>query len=57
MEYSLTMFYSAIRSEATKETYELSLNKFYNYHSLTSYDELVKLDPNKIQRIIEEFIH
>ena len=56
MEYSLRLFYDAIKSKATKETYGLALNKFRNHFSIKNYDSLITMDTTKIQRMIEDFI-
>jgi len=53
---SLLLFYSAIKSEKTRLTYERYLNDFLRYFIIKSYDKLVSIEQKKLQEMIEDFI-
>ena len=53
---SLLLFYSAIKSEKTKQQYENYLEEFRNYFIIKNYDKLAQIEPKKLQEMIEDFI-
>lgn len=56
MQRSLILFQSAIKSNSTLETYGLALNRFRNHFLIKNCDSLLKIQPTKIQGMIEDFI-
>ena len=53
---SILLFHSAIKSDKTKECYDNYLRYFKDYFMIKSYDKLVKLDPKKIQTMIQDYV-
>ena len=56
MQRSLILFQSAIKSKSTLEVYDLALNKFRNHFLIKNCDSLLKIQPAKIQEMIEDYI-
>jgi len=56
MQRSLTLYYSAIKSEKTRENYNMHLDKFREYFIIKDFDSLTKIPPQKIQKMIEDYI-
>jgi len=55
-ERSLVLYYSAIRSEKTKENYSMHLDKFKEHFIIKDFDSLTKIKPQKIQEMIEDYV-
>ena len=53
---TLLLFYSGIKSDATKKQYERYLNDFLKYFMIKNYDKLSQMEPKKLQEMIEDFI-
>jgi len=53
---SLLLFYSAIKSEKTKQQYARYLDEFRRYFIIKDYDKLSRIDSKKLQEMIEDFI-
>ena len=53
---SLLLFYSAIKSEKTKQQYENYLDEFRSHFIIKNSDKLVQIEPKKLQEMIEDFI-
>ena len=53
---SLLLFYSAIKSEKTKQQYEHYLNDFREYFLIKDYDKLSQMESKKLQEMIEDYI-
>ena len=53
---TLLLFYSAIKSEKTKKQYENYLDGFCRYFLIKSYDKLSRMEPQKLQEMVEDFI-
>lgn len=56
MQRSLLVFNDAIKSEATRKFYNLALNKFLEWCRIKDADSLLKLDDDKIQIILEDYL-
>jgi len=56
MQRSIILFHSAIRSEYTKNSYELCLKKFKKHYLIKSFDGLLTIDPKKLQEMIEDYV-
>ena len=53
---SLLLFESGIKSQATLKWYTYSLDLFLKFCKVIDYDSLVKIDPEKIQIMIEDYL-
>jgi len=53
---SLLLFYSAIKTNATKKQYEKYLNEFLSHFIIKNFDKLTQIPPKKLQEMIEDFI-
>ena len=53
---SLLLFESGIKSEATLKGYLYQLDKFSKFCKVVDYDSLVKIMPEKIQILIEDYL-
>ena len=53
---SILLFESGIKSEATLKRYTYSLDLFLKFCKVIDYDSLVKIDPRKIQIVIEDYL-
>jgi len=53
---SLLLFYSAIKSEATKFHYENYLDEFRSHFIIKNFEKLVQIQPKKLQEMIEDFV-
>lgn len=53
---TLLLFHSGIKSETTKKQYGRYLDDFLKYFVITNYDELSKMEPKKLQEMVEDFI-
>jgi len=56
MQRSIILFESAIKSEYTKKTYELCLNRFKKHFIIKDFDSLVSIDSKKLQEMIEDYV-
>ncbi|MBM3896544.1 MAG: hypothetical protein FJ360_02210 [Thaumarchaeota archaeon] len=56
MQRSLILYYSAIKSEKTKENYRMHLDKFREYFIIKDFDSLTRIKSEKIQEMIEDYI-
>nr|AIF21243.1 integrase family protein (xerD) [uncultured marine thaumarchaeote KM3_99_A02] len=50
------LFESTIKSEATRQTYRIWLNKFLKFTKIKDYDSLITLRPKMIQEILEDYL-
>ena len=55
-ERSFLLYNNAIKTELTREIYVPILNKFMEFSKQTSYDEVVKLPQEEIQKYLEDFV-
>jgi len=53
---SFENFKAGIKSDETLSVYTYSINEFLKYSKIKNYDDLVDLEPKKIQKLIEEWI-
>ena len=53
---NILLFESGIKSEATLKGYTYSLDLFLKFCKVIDYDSLVKIDPRKIQIVIEDYL-
>ena len=53
---SILLFESGIKTEATLKGYTYSLDQFLKFCKVIDYDSLVKIDPKKIQIMIEDYL-
>jgi len=53
---SIILFHSAIKSEYTKKQYQGYLDKFLKYFIIKDFDSLTKIEPKKLQSMIEDFV-
>jgi len=53
---SLTLFHSAIKSEATKKQYDVLLEQFKKYFIIKDYDSLISIDSKELQKMVEDYI-
>ena len=53
---SLTLFHSAIKSEATKTQYGVLLEQFKKYFIIKDYDSLISIDSKDLQKMVEDYI-
>ena len=53
---SILLFESGIKTDATLKGYTYSLDLFLKFCKVTDYDSLVKIDPEKIQIMIEDYL-
>ena len=53
---SLTLFHSAIKSEATKKQYDVLLEQFKKYFIIKDYDSLISIDHKELQKMVEDYI-
>jgi integrase len=56
MQRSQILYYSAIKSEKTKENYSMHLDKFKEHFIIKDFDSLTRIKPQKIQEMIEDYI-
>jgi len=45
-----------MKSEATKKAYTFQLNKFRKFYHIKDYDSLLKIDRNKLQEMLEDYL-
>jgi len=53
---SLTLFESAIKSPESRKIYMYSLNEFMKFAKIQDSDEIIKLETDKIQKILEDWV-
>ena len=53
---SLLLFQNYLNSESTIKQYTWYLKKFLEFYHLKDYDSLTKIDPSKLQTMIEDYI-
>ena len=53
---SLLLFYSAIKSEKTKQKYNEYLEDFRSYFIIKNHDKLSQIEPKKLQEMIEDYV-
>lgn len=53
---SLLLFEQTIKSESTKKNYSEQLRRFLEFNKIKDYDTLVKLPPDKLQEMVEDYI-
>jgi len=53
---ALELFESAIKSPASRKIYMYSLHEFMKFAKIQDYDEIIKLDTKKIQKILEDWV-
>ena len=53
---SLILFDSAIKSPQTRKCYIYALNEFRDFFIIKSYDDLIGIDPKKLQEMLENFM-
>ena len=53
---TLLLFYSGIKSDATKKQYERYLDDFLKYFMIKNYDKLSQMEPKKLQEMVEDFV-
>ena len=53
---SMMLFESTIKSDATKQTYQLHLRKLLQYSKIKDYDSLITLGPKQIQTLLEDYL-
>lgn len=53
---SFTLFEAAIKSDQTKSVYTYSLHEFMKFTKISQYDSIVKLSPDKIQKLLENWV-
>jgi len=53
---ALKLFESAIKSPASRKIYLYSLHEFMKFAKIQDYDEITKLDTDKIQKILEDWV-
>lgn len=53
---SLVLFHSSIKSDKTKKQYDYHLAKFKEYFIIKSFDDLVKIQDFKIQKMVEDYM-
>lgn len=51
-----SLFESTIKSPESRKIYMYSLNEFMKFIKVNDYDEVIKLDSNKIQQFLEDWI-
>ena len=56
MQRSQILYYSAIKSEKTKENYSMHLDKFRGHFIIKDFDSLTRIKPQKIQEMIEDYV-
>jgi len=50
------LFQSAIKSEKTKQQYQKYLDGFLHYFIIKNHDSLTKIEPKKLQEMIEDYV-
>ena len=53
---SLLLFHSSIKSESTRFNYMQFLDEFKDFFIIKSYDNLVQIEPKKIQEMLETYL-
>jgi hypothetical protein len=53
---SLRIFWSTIKSEATRKTYTFALDKFISYYKLKDYDAVTTIQLEQLQEMVEEYV-
>jgi len=53
---ALLVFENAIKSEATKRSYRIWLDKFKNDHHIEDHDSLLSIEPSKLQIMLEDYL-
>jgi len=56
MQRSLLVFQSSLKSEVTIKQYTWYLNKFIDFYKLKNFDSICKIEPQKLQIMIEDYI-
>jgi len=56
MQRSLLVFQNTLKSEVTIKQYTWYLNKFIDFYKLRDFDSIVKIEPRKLQEMIEDYI-
>ena len=56
MSVSFQYFISGIKSKATQKTYLVMLEQFRSHFKIRDYDDLLKLTPEKIKQMIEQYV-
>jgi len=56
MQRSLLVFQNTLNSEVTIKQYTWYLNKFIDFYKLKDFDFIIKIEPRKLQEMIEDYI-
>ncbi len=56
MQRSLLVFQNTLHSEVTITQYTWYLNKFIDFYKLKDFDSICKIEPRKLQEMIEDYI-
>jgi len=57
MQRSLLVFQNTLNSEVTIKQYTWYLNKFIDFYKLKDFDSIIKIEPRKLQEMIEGLYH
>ena len=52
----MLLFENSIKSEATKKSYIYHLKKFVEFNNIEDYDSLARIDREKLQIIVEDYV-
>ena len=55
-QHSVLLFNSAIKSEKTRKLYIMYVNNFKDHFIIKSFDDLITIEPKKIQEMLENFV-
>ena len=55
-QHSVLLFNSAIKSEKTRKLYIMYVNGFKDHFIIKSFDDLITIEPKKIQEMLENFV-
>jgi len=53
---SFRLFLASIKTEATKRVYTYSLHEFMKFTKIKNYDDIPKLKPKQIQKLLSNWI-
>ncbi len=56
IQRSLLVFQNTLNSEVTIKQYTWYLNKFIDFYKLKDFDSIIKIEPRKLQEMIEDYI-
>ena len=53
---SFDIFMDSIKSPVSRKVYTYSLNEFMKFHNTKNYDDILKFDTIKIQKLLQNWI-